>query len=98
MTIGTDPSPKLGRRRRRIDSIARARREVYHRRPPRLTLPRFAPTLGACSPSSTPAPSSGWRGQSSKGEVDTARGLPHFAIVGLPDTAVLESRERHGDL
>jgi len=27
-------------------------------------------------------------------EVDTARGLPHFAIVGLPDTAVQESRER----
>ncbi|HMK08646.1 MAG TPA: YifB family Mg chelatase-like AAA ATPase, partial [Anaerolineales bacterium] len=27
-------------------------------------------------------------------EVDTARGLPHFAIVGLPDTAVQESKER----
>jgi magnesium chelatase family protein len=27
-------------------------------------------------------------------EVDTARGLPRFAIVGLPDTAVQESRER----
>ena len=27
-------------------------------------------------------------------EVDTARGLPHFAIVGLPDAAVQESRER----
>jgi magnesium chelatase family protein len=27
-------------------------------------------------------------------EVDTARGLPSFAIVGLPDAAVQESRER----
>jgi magnesium chelatase family protein len=27
-------------------------------------------------------------------EVDTARGLPSFTIVGLPDTAVQESRER----
>ncbi len=27
-------------------------------------------------------------------EVDTARGLPSFKIVGLPDTAVQESRER----
>ena len=27
-------------------------------------------------------------------EVDTSRGLPSFAIVGLPDTAVQESRER----
>ena len=27
-------------------------------------------------------------------EVDTARGLPAFTIVGLPDTAVQESRER----
>jgi len=27
-------------------------------------------------------------------EVDTARGLPRFAIVGLPDPAVQESRER----
>jgi len=27
-------------------------------------------------------------------EVDTARGLPSFVIVGLPDTAVQESRER----
>ncbi|NIM94185.1 MAG: YifB family Mg chelatase-like AAA ATPase [Anaerolineales bacterium] len=27
-------------------------------------------------------------------EVDTARGLPSFTIVGLPDTAVKESRER----
>ncbi|MCK4961106.1 MAG: magnesium chelatase, partial [Anaerolineales bacterium] len=27
-------------------------------------------------------------------EVDTSRGLPSFTIVGLPDTAVQESRER----
>src|SRR3972149_8840127 len=27
-------------------------------------------------------------------EVDTARGLPSFTIVGLPDAAVQESRER----
>ncbi|HEY8732542.1 MAG TPA: YifB family Mg chelatase-like AAA ATPase [Candidatus Limnocylindria bacterium] len=27
-------------------------------------------------------------------EVDVANGLPHFAIVGLPDTAVQEARER----
>jgi magnesium chelatase family protein len=27
-------------------------------------------------------------------EVDVHRGLPHFAIVGLPDTAVREARER----
>ena len=27
-------------------------------------------------------------------EVDTSRGLPSFIIVGLPDTAVQESRER----
>ena len=27
-------------------------------------------------------------------EVDIANGLPHFAIVGLPDTAVQEARER----
>jgi len=27
-------------------------------------------------------------------EVDVASGLPHFAIVGLPDTAVQEARER----
>ena len=29
-----------------------------------------------------------------QGEVDIARGLPTFDIVGLPDTAVRESRER----
>ena len=27
-------------------------------------------------------------------EVDTSRGLPSFTIVGLPDAAVQESRER----
>lgn len=27
-------------------------------------------------------------------EVDTSKGLPHYEIVGLPDTAVKESRER----
>jgi magnesium chelatase family protein len=27
-------------------------------------------------------------------EVDVANGLPHFAVVGLPDTAVQEARER----
>jgi magnesium chelatase family protein len=27
-------------------------------------------------------------------EVDISRGLPSFTIVGLPDTAVQESRER----
>lgn len=27
-------------------------------------------------------------------EVDTSRGLPSLTIVGLPDTAVQESRER----
>ena len=27
-------------------------------------------------------------------EADVANGLPHFAIVGLPDTAVQEARER----
>src|SRR5689334_1504553 len=27
-------------------------------------------------------------------EVDTANGLPNFVVVGLPDAAVIESRER----
>jgi len=27
-------------------------------------------------------------------EVDISRGLPRFTVVGLPDTAVQESRER----
>ena len=27
-------------------------------------------------------------------EVDSARGLPHYSVVGLPDAAVCESRER----
>ena len=31
---------------------------------------------------------------SSQVEVDISRGLPSFTIVGLPDTAVQESRER----
>jgi magnesium chelatase family protein len=36
----------------------------------------------------------GLEGEIVEVEVDTARGLPSFTIVGLPDTAVQESRER----
>lgn len=36
----------------------------------------------------------GLEGEIVEVEVDTARGLPSFPIVGLPDTAVQESRER----
>ncbi len=36
----------------------------------------------------------GLKGEIVEVEVDTSRGLPSFTIVGLPDTAVQESRER----
>jgi magnesium chelatase family protein len=36
----------------------------------------------------------GLEGEIVEVEVDTSRGLPSFTIVGLPDTAVQESRER----
>ncbi len=36
----------------------------------------------------------GLKGEIVEVEVDTTRGLPSFTIVGLPDTAVQESRER----
>src|SRR3970040_3057554 len=40
------------------------------------------------------APVLGLEGAIVQVEVDTARGLPSFTIVGLPDAAVQESRER----
>lgn len=40
------------------------------------------------------APFSDWMGPSSTTEVDVTNGLPSFIVVGLPDTAVQESRER----
>ena len=36
----------------------------------------------------------GLEGEIMEVEVDTTRGMPSFTIVGLPDTAVQESRER----
>ncbi|TET39640.1 MAG: magnesium chelatase, partial [Anaerolineales bacterium] len=36
----------------------------------------------------------GLEGEIVEVEVDTTRGMPSFTIVGLPDTAVQESRER----
>ena len=50
--------------------------------------------FAACSPPSAPSRCSGSRPRDVRVEVDVRRGLPAFAIVGLPDAAVRESRER----
>ena len=55
---------------------------------------RFASTLGGVPAKVHSCAIIGLEGAIVEVEVDTARGLPHFAIVGLPDTAVQESRER----
>ena len=47
-----------------------------------------------CSPRSARPPSSGVDASVVDVEVDVAFGLPSFAVVGLPDSAVRESRDR----
>ena len=50
--------------------------------------------FAACSPWPAPSPWSAIEAEPVHVELDVAPGLPGFAIVGLPDAAVRESRER----
>ena len=55
---------------------------------------RYAITRGTCSLKSFPAPSLAWTEPSSRSRWTSPPACPAFYIVGLPDTAVQEAKER----
>ena len=85
------PGGRLGRARRRpaspLDPIARIGTRRFPSGGPR-------PSFDRCSQRQERSRSSGVEALPVDAEVDIHRGLPAFSVVGLPDAAVRESRER----
>ena len=80
------------RRTRRAHSCASGVTDsCTSRAPPRAGAGLASPP---CSPPPAPSPSTASRPAPVRVEVDVHRGLPAFSIVGLPDAAVREARER----